>query len=162
MIDGPLNMLSWNVTGLSSRKIGLVKRGRLRAQLRSIHPKPDIVFIQEYKMKQDLCNKMGSLGLRRRQGLWNGAVLNPATSRHRRGTGILLSVALKHSLLDSGIPVEGRAQWIICNIENKKIGFLNIYAPNTGRDRAIFWDAISSTIPEADSWIMGGDYNMVE
>ncbi len=143
MSDGLFHLLLWNVRGFSSKSRGTQKRTLFRRNLKKITPKPGIVFLQEHKMKQELCNKLGALGIRRGKGYWNGAILNTETNRWRGGTAILLSVALQHTVLDSGIAVEGKAQWVICNIENQKIGLLNVYAPNSGQGRASLWEQLT-------------------
>jgi len=61
-----------------------------------------MIFIQEHKMKQDLCEKIGALGIRRGKAYWNGATPNPETNRHRGGTGIILSPNLAHSIINHG------------------------------------------------------------
>ena len=73
-----------------------------------------------------------------------------------------MSPPLQYASTKSGISIPGRAQWTICNKEQRKIGFLNIYVPNNGKDRATFWAEISSSLPQADSWIVGSDINMVK
>lgn len=45
---------------------------------------------------------------------------------------------------------------------NKSIGFLNIYALNDESYKAEFWNTIASRFPQADSWVMGGNINMVK
>jgi hypothetical protein len=47
-------------------------------------------------------------------------------------------------------------------MEKQILGILNIYAPNKGSEQASFWNHIANNIPVADSWIVGGDFNMVE
>ena len=114
-------------------------------------------------MQQAQCEPLGAMGIRRGKAYWNGAVLNTETDRWRGGTAILTSAAIHHTILSDGVLIPGRAQWIIyCNLDRTKVGFLNLYAPNTGLERAAFWEAVARNLPAADSWIMGGDLNMVE
>ena len=50
-------------------------------------------------------------------------------------------------------------------MEGSKIGFLNIYAPTDlrrSRRRATFWRTLTYTVPEMDSWIVGGDFDNLE
>ena len=42
------------------------------------------------------------------------------------------------------------------------IGVLNIYAPNSAPERAIFWRMLATTLPNAEAWVMAGDFNMTE
>lgn len=44
----------------------------------------------------------------------------------------------------------------------KKLGFINVYTPNTGRARGTFWQDITAQLPPADSWVLGGDFNIGE
>jgi hypothetical protein len=82
--------------------------------------------------------------------------------RWKAGTTIIVSSAISYLVLDSGIVVPSRAQWITCSMEKQVLGILNIYAPNKGSERASFWNHIANNIPIADSWIVGRDFNMVE
>ena len=52
------------------------------------------------------------------------------------GTTILLNIFLQHTTLESSIQIEEKVQWLICNLENSKIGLFNIYASNSGHGRA--------------------------
>ncbi|KAG0572449.1 hypothetical protein KC19_VG096100, partial [Ceratodon purpureus] len=98
----------------------------------------------------------------RGKAYWNGAVLNAETSRWRGRTAILTSPAVHQATHSAGIIIPGRAQWILCKLDNSMQGFLNLYARNSGLERATFWDTVAQNLPNADSWVMGGDLNMVE
>jgi exonuclease III len=162
MLDHQISILTWNVQGISCPSTRRIKRKRLRTHLKTIFPKPGLVFIQEYKMTTELCDKLGVMGFRRGKALWLGAVVNPDTGQARRGTCILLNAQMQHIVIDDDIIVANRAQWVIYQIESHKIGFLNIYAPNQRRERATFWDEVCQGLPDADSWVLGGNINMVE
>jgi len=112
-------------------------------------------------MNQELCNKIGVLGIRRGKALWNGAVLNPDTNKFRGRTGIIVLASIYHTIIKSGIISEGKAQYIICKIDGLEVGFLNVYAPNRGRERAKFWEHICKQLPQASSWSIIGDFNMI-
>lgn len=78
------------------------------------------------------------------------------------GTGISLSRGLTERLVDSGVCVEGRAQYIVLVIHNERIGILNVYAPNVCRQRASFWNALCSfPLPQA-KWILSGNFDINE
>lgn len=163
--DSQTSIISWNVQGLSSLRTGLIKCRRLRTHLKTIQPWAGVVFIQEYKLSPQICDTMETFGMRRgglHGVLWNAAVLNRTSNRYRRGNAILLNSTMKCTIVNSRMLVAGRAQWIICTINNSNIGFLNIYAPNRGRDWALFWDTTSQNLPAAHSWIIWGDFNTVE
>jgi exonuclease III len=162
MSDPELNIVTWNVRGISSRSCRKIKRGWLRSNLRTLTPRPGIVMLQEHKIPEADCTKLGAMGLRRGQGLWNGSIFNAVKNRWKAGTTILISAAFSHLLLNFGILVPGRAQWITYSLDKKVVGFLNIYAPNKGPERATFWNQIATSLPTADSWVVEGDFNMVE
>lgn len=124
MIDTEINLLSWNVRGFSCKIQGPLKRGRFRNQVSGIHPKPNIIYIQEHKMNQELCEKIGSLGIKRGQGFWNGEILNTETQRYRGGIGIIVTSRIAHTVINSGIIYAGRVQFIICKIDELELGFL--------------------------------------
>jgi exonuclease III len=162
MSDKALSILSWNVRGISSKSSGKIKRGRLRSNLRTLSPKPGIIMLQEHKVPEDECNKIGALGVRKGKSFWNGGCYNALKDRWKAGTSIIVSSTIAHLVIDCGIVVPGRAQWITCSMEKQVLGILNIYAPNKGSERASFWNHIANNLPLADSWIVGGDFNMVE
>ena len=56
----------------------------------------------------------------------------------------------------------GRAQWILFCWGQLRVGLLNIYAPNHASARATFWSQLLESLPSADSWCIGGDFNMIE
>jgi exonuclease III len=162
MSDTALNLLTWNVRGISNKSTGKVKCGRLRSNLRTLTPRPGIVLLQEHKLPEEECAKLGALGIRKGKGFWNGGCHNIIKDRWKAGTAIIVSASVSHLILDSGILIPGRAQWITCSLDKQIVGFLNIYAPNKGPKRANFWNQIVNNIPVADSWVVGGDFNMVE
>ena len=61
-----------------------------------------------------------------------------------------------------GTLVPSQALWVGLDIEGSKMGILNIYAPTGLRWRAAFWRSLSDSLPEVDSWIIGGDFNNLE
>lgn len=42
------------------------------------------------------------------------------------------------------------------------LGILNVYAPNQTGSRVQFWSMLEPSLPEADMWCLGGDFNMIE
>jgi exonuclease III len=162
MSDMALNIVTLNVRGISNRSCGKVKCGRLRNNLRTLTPSPSIVMLQEHKIPDSDCTQLGAMGMRKGRGFWNGSIFNVAKNRWKAGTSILISAKISHLFLNSGILVPSRAQWITCSLDNKVVGFLNIYAPNKDSERAAFWNQIATSLPIAESWVVGGDFNMVE
>ena len=50
------------------------------------------------------------------------------------------------NMLDAGILLLGRAQYVIMKFHNKKVGFLNLYAPNSSRERLKMWIELDSSL----------------
>jgi len=98
-------------------------------------------------MNQELCKKIRALGIKRGKVSWNGAVLNRESNCYKRGTGIIVSIALSHTIINKGILIEGKVQFLIYKLDNLKIGFMNIYTPNRGKERVEFWDQINAQLP---------------
>ena len=55
-----------------------------------------------------------------------------------------------------------RAQFIVLKLLEKKVGFLNVYAPNSTRGREQFWCQLWNDLPVMDHWCIVGDFNMLE
>ncbi|RYA44468.1 hypothetical protein DD606_25175 [Enterobacter cloacae complex sp. GF14B] len=70
--------------------------------------------------------------------------------------------SLQQAIVGRGIIVPGRAQWITMQVQGGLVGFLNIYAPNVASARAEFWSQIVESLPQAEHWCIGGDFNMLE
>ncbi|KAG0631137.1 hypothetical protein M758_1G230300 [Ceratodon purpureus] len=95
--------------------------------------------------------------------LWNNALYDAESGKFTAGTGITTSRNLAERILTHGVIEEGRAQYIVLDINGSRLGILNVYAPNYTGQRAQFWNLISrSPLPEVDDWLMAGDFNMTE
>ena len=64
--------------------------------------------------------------------------------------------------MDVGNLLLGRAQYVIMKFHNKKVGFLNLYAPNSSRERLKMWIELDSSLPVVDHCCIAGDFNMIE
>ena len=64
--------------------------------------------------------------------------------------------------MDVGNLLLGRAQYVIMKFHNKKVGFLNLYAPNSARERLKMWIELNSSLPVVDHWCVVGDFNMID
>ena len=84
------------------------------------------------------------------------------TADAQGGVCIAIAETLCSAIEDRGIVVPRRAQWIILHIGEDRIGFLNVYAPNVANGRAEFWTLLGDSLPTADHWCVGGDFNMLE
>ena len=78
--------------------------------------------------------------------------------------GVCISIAdvWKSAIVDPGIVVPGHAQWLLLQWEQTRVGLLNLYASNHASARATFWFQISESLPRANAWCVGGDFNMLE
>ena len=47
--------------------------------------------------------------------------------------------------------VEGRALYVLLKWNHLQIGVLNIYAPNSSPERAIFWRMLATTLPDVEA-----------
>jgi endonuclease/exonuclease/phosphatase family metal-dependent hydrolase len=80
------------------------------------------------------------------------------------GTAILLDRTTAPLVVESGIFVEGRAQFVKLQATDEvTLTVINVYATRTSRERAPLWKAISSAECNSNHTILGGDFNnMVE
>ncbi|KAG0504767.1 hypothetical protein M758_N019500 [Ceratodon purpureus] len=125
---------------------------------------PDVILLQEHRYKSKDCKELTSqLEFLGGPSLWNEGSYSAASDKTRAGTAILLSKSLKELVVESGIIMAGRAQYVTIQLNPQlKLGILNIYAFNESRRRGRMWDMLArSDLPEAE-WILGGDFNSVE
>ena len=65
-------------------------------------------------------------------------------------------------MLDVGKILLGRAQYVMMKFHNKKVGFLNLYAPNSSKERLKMWIELDSSLPVVGHWCIARDFNMIE
>ena len=101
---------------------------------------------------------------------WGGKVfLNPGTL-HSKGTAILLNNSIIDESLnlatkDVHLSDDGRIILLNLAIENKEFSLINIYAPNSPKDRKPLFDKIGKWITKFsinNETIIGGDFNLTE
>jgi endonuclease/exonuclease/phosphatase family metal-dependent hydrolase len=79
------------------------------------------------------------------------------------GTAILVDRQTAPSVVDSGILMEGRTQYIKLQSANSgTLTIVNVYTARTFKNRTLLWKAISSADIGFDSTIIGGDFNHQE
>jgi endonuclease/exonuclease/phosphatase family metal-dependent hydrolase len=79
------------------------------------------------------------------------------------GTTILVDRKTAPLVVDSGILMEGRAQFIKLQAAGSgTLTIVNVYAAQTSRNRALLWKTISRAELDSDSTIIGGDFNHQE
>ena len=121
-----------------------------------------IILLQETFWTEDMKNEV--------EKDWSGKmVLNPGTI-HSKGTATLLNDSIFDTNLnfetkDTHLSEDGRMIFINIKFENKEFSLINIYAPNTPKDRKSFFDKIGKWITKFsfnNEVIIGGDFNVTE
>ena len=64
--------------------------------------------------------------------------------------------------MDVGNLLLGRAQYVIMKFHNKKVGFLNLYAPNYSSTRLNMQIELDCSLQVVDNWCVVGDFNMID
>jgi exonuclease III len=78
-------------------------------------------------------------------------------------TAILVNRKIAPLVVDSGILMEGQAQFIKLQAAgNGTLTIVNVYAARTSKNRTLLWKAISSADFDSDNTIIGGDFNHQE
>lgn len=84
---------------------------------------------------------------------------------HAGKGGIFLAIGPKliNFIADNGIVPSGMVAWAhIDHLELGNFGILSLYAPNGSTKRGRFWHELADTLDPQRTWIIGGDFNMVE
>mgnify|MGYP000556571032 FL=1 len=131
-----LTLLSWNVQGLGGDKFHKVK-GLFNQELSSQYVgKFDILLIQEHHLSQNRVAKIRKF----LKGRWfYDWILANGPTRMQGGLAIACSEKWASLIVDKGFLQGGRAQCIVLKLLEKKVGFLNDFAPNSTMGRAQFW-----------------------
>ena len=149
----PLKCISLNCRGLRDRSKRLTLFHFLKQQ------KSTIIFLQETHSKQadeTIWQKEYTKDTKYK-------ILFNHSGDRSAGQAIILN--LKNiNILKSGIVMSGRIQY--CEIENdeKKILFINIYAPNTDTGRVDFFKGLKNFLVHKIIWqslVIGGDFNVI-
>ena len=123
----------------------------------------DILLLQETflsKEKEDMVTKLW-------QSLGGGETYFAPSFGNSRGSAIFLKGWIKTNSIIKFIPAkDGRSTLIDINFLDFKMRIINIYAPNTGSDRELYFAKLASWIKAnpspTENVIIGGDFNMVE
>ena len=140
-------MFSWNARGLNIPH----KRVALLEVLRK--EKVGVAMISEsHLLEKD------SLRIHNKQ---YHVVAHSAAANKSKGVLIIVKRNLNFTNLGTGGDTEGRVTFIKTLINNKKIAFVSVYAPNTYD--AAFFSQLTQTILELDGFqlIIGADFNAV-
>ncbi len=85
------------------------------------------------------------------------------SQRMSASTAILVDRRTTPLVVDNGILMEGRAQFIKLQVAGSgMLTIVNVYAAQTSRNRALLWKAISRAEFDSNNTIIGGDFNHQE
>jgi endonuclease/exonuclease/phosphatase family metal-dependent hydrolase len=162
MLDKTLTLASLNARGWGSNS---PKQKAIKLWLASLLSPHQILLIQEHHLgKKGLGNTGKGIEFWKGASFWNPGIPMGTSHRTNTGTAILLDKTIAPLVVDSGILVEGRAQFVkLQSTDGITLTVINVYAARTSRERAFLWKAISSVECNSDHTILGGDFNhMVE
>ena len=147
-----LSLLSFNTRGLREKK----KRENLFYWLK--HNNIKITLLQETYWTSELLQTI--------ETEWDGKVfLNPGTN-HSKGTAVLFNKQLPFDILNTHQSEDGRIILINLKIEDKALTLVNIYAPNSSKERKNFFSKLQKWIYKfsvnKEVIILGGDFNFTE
>ena len=136
-------------------------RGRLQQKLaRCVVGGPiDFLMLQEHHLSERRIRQCGPILQRHSDVFWSASY---GPSGTQGGVCISIGDSWRSAIVGRGIVVPGRAQWLLLQWGQQRLGMLNVYAPNHASARADFWSAIALGLPAADAWCVGGDFNMLE
>ena len=81
---------------------------------------------------------------------------------HSCGVGILFRSHLTVTNLVSGHDDHGRVVWVDFELQSQRFRFVNVYAPNVGGDRVLFFNFVYTLLHLNRVTVLGGDFNCVE
>ena len=118
--------------------------------------KIDIAFLQETYCKENFVNCFNSS--------WKGCILHAVTdSVHSRGVCIMFRQKLDFEILNFKSCTSGRILLVNIKIRDEVITLINIYAPNSEKDRISFYSTINAWINDfslnISNVILAGDFN---
>ena len=119
----------------------------------------DILFLQEHHLSADRIRSYGSILPGRWIHFWV-----PTIGPNSRQAGLCMAIKEQWAsiIVSAGTILNKRAQFLILQIGPQKTGIINLYASNSASERASFWISLSEYAGLADSWLVGGDFNMIE
>lgn len=133
-----LKLLTYNMRGLATRQ----RRVKARILLESLQARPDVICIQEHKLRTGRLTRIS-------HEVWAGAhwlcapaaegihaIRNPDVEAGRGGVALGIGLDLVPFISQEGISICGRAVWI-CIIHPiwGRLGIVGAYGPNTGEGR---------------------------
>jgi exonuclease III len=161
MFEKTLTLTSFNVRGLGNKS---PKPKAIKIWLASLPSPLQILLIQEHHLGIEGTRSIGK-GLEYWKGgaFWNPGIQMGPTQKMSAGTAILVDRKTAPLVVDSGILMEGRAQFIKLQAAGSGTFIIvNVYAAQTSRNRALLWKTISRVELNSDNTIIEGDFNHQE
>ena len=132
-----MKLITWNIQGLGGSKC-MLERKNLCQEFKSpsFRGIPDILLLQEHHLS---ANRISSIG-NPLAGDWH-TIWSPAQGEHGRKGGVCTSIKNNPDIIvvGQGTIVEGRAIYVTIRWQQRIIGIINVYAPNSTAMRALFW-----------------------
>ena len=75
---------------------------------------------------------------------------------HSCGVGILFRTRLSVTDLASGHDHHGRLVWVDFELQSQRFRFINVYAPNEGHDRVLFFGYVYTPLHSNRMSVLGG------
>ena len=143
-----IKCLSINCHGLRDP----AKRLRILAWLKE--QRCDVVFLQETHLVADHKPSI--------QREWDGFVYLSPGQAHSAGVISLFAKHLNITLVSNYVDPSGRLLNTVVEIEDQRLQFCNVYAPNHVSNRSAFFQHLQSILKGGIPTILGGDFNCVE
>ena len=136
-------------------------RGRLHLELQKtlIGDPIDILLVQEHHLSKRRIDSYGSILPGQWMLYWSPGIGNNGA---QAGVCIAISERWTRNIIRYEELIPGRAQYIVLNLRNENIAFLNIYAPNSSLERSRSWNQLTELCLGNLNWCIGGDFNMIE
>lgn len=140
---------------------------RARLLLEGLHGVPDIICLQEHKLRAGRTDHIPKEVWR--PAYWITAPAADGVHAQRNGRveagrgGVALGFTqdLRTFITKEGTLPSGRAVWAcLTHPAWGKLGIVGIYGPNEGEGRLALWSDLTQTLDPAYHWIVMGDFNM--
>ena len=155
-----LSLLTWNIQGIGGAQFHM-RKNILVAEIQRCTETlmRDVIMVQEHYLDGDKIDKIGNIC----PGSWTNT-WSAATGERQIHGGVFIATKAKYNatFTGRGCLIEGRAVYIRIKHRYGHLVILNIYAPNSTAERKEFWLQLLDKKPEAELWIIGGYFNMVE
>ncbi len=116
--------------------------------------KPDVVFLQESHLLEG-----DKISLKTH---WDGPIFLAPGEVHSAGVLTLFSKRLNSKLVSKLSDPSGRYLNTIVDIDNCRLQFCNVYAPNQVSSRKTFFENLPAVLKGGIPTVIGGDFNSIE